>query len=73
MIPFLADIQVRGNYYWKLMTKDIASFISKCENCSINKHKIHTKEAMVISETPAKPFDLVHSQHPTVETHMQSR
>lgn len=51
--------KLRGNYYWKRMTKDIASFISKCENCSMNKHKIYTKEPMVITETPAKPFDLV--------------
>lgn len=41
------------------MTKDIAKFIENCQNCQTNKHKIYTREPMVITETPARPFDLV--------------
>lgn len=48
-----------NNYYWRRMTKDIAQFIEKCENCRDNKHKIYTKEPMVITDTPNKPFDVV--------------
>lgn len=51
--------KLRNNFYWKRMTKDIAKFIEKCENCRLNKHKIYTKEPMVITDTPSKPFDLV--------------
>lgn len=51
--------KLRNNFYWKRMTKDIAKFIANCENCRVNKHKIYTKEPMVITETPSKPFDLV--------------
>lgn len=51
--------KLRNNFYWKRMTKDIAQFIQKCENCRVNKHKVYTKEPMVITETPCKPFDLV--------------
>lgn len=39
------------------MTKDIAKFVRKCENCKLNKHRQYTKEEMVITETPEKPFD----------------
>lgn len=49
--------KLRKNFYWKHMTKDIAKFIRKCENCKLNKHRQYTKEEMVITETPEKPFD----------------
>lgn len=51
--------KLRNNFYWRRMTKDIAKFIEKCENCRVNKHKVYTKEPMVITQTPDKPFDLV--------------
>lgn len=49
--------KIRSNYQWKGMTKDIARFIASCENCRANKHKPLTKEEMVITKTPSKPFD----------------
>lgn len=51
--------KLRNNYYWKAMTKDVAKFIQNCENCRVNKHKVYTREPMVITETPCRPFDLV--------------
>lgn len=51
--------KLRSNFYWRRMTKDIAKFIANCENCRTNKHKVYTKEQMVITETPARPFDTV--------------
>lgn len=51
--------KLRDKFYWKAMHKDIAKFIENCENCRVNKHKVYTKEPMVITETPGKPFDTV--------------
>lgn len=39
------------------MTNDIVKFIRNCENCNLNKHKPHTKEEMVLTETPKNPFE----------------
>lgn len=34
-----------------------AKFVRECENCKLNKHKPYTKEEMILTETPEKPFD----------------
>lgn len=49
--------KLRQNFYWKNMTKDIARYIRNCENCKLNKHAQYTREEMIITETPEKPFD----------------
>lgn len=49
--------KLRGRYYWKNMSKDIGKYVNGCENCKKNKHCQYTKEQMVITETPNKPFD----------------
>lgn len=49
--------KLRQNYYWKHMTKDISNFVRNCENCKLNKHKMYTKEKMIVTETPSKPFE----------------
>ena len=51
--------KLRNFYYWKGMTKDIGRFIRNCETCLLNKPKTRTKEEMVITPTPQKPFDVV--------------
>lgn len=51
--------KLRQNFYWKGMTKDIAKYVRNCKNCKLNKHAQYTKEEMVITETPEKPFDSV--------------
>lgn len=50
---------MRAHYFWKNMTKDIANFIRNCQNCKMNKHRNHTKEPMILTQTPARPFDTV--------------
>lgn len=49
--------KLRQRFYWKHMTRGIARYVRECENCKLNKHKPYTKEEMVITETPEKPFD----------------
>lgn len=51
--------KIRAHYYWKNMAKDIARHTKTCHECQTNKIKTHTKEPMTITQTPAKPFDLV--------------
>lgn len=50
---------IRDRYFWKGMTKDIAKFIEKCEVCKTSKILKRTKEEMIVTPTPQKPFDLV--------------
>lgn len=49
--------KLRNKFYWRNMTKDISKFVRQCENCKKNKHRRKTREEMVITETPLKPFD----------------
>ncbi|XP_067633073.1 retrovirus-related Pol polyprotein from transposon 412 isoform X3 [Eurosta solidaginis] len=51
--------KLRTKYYWKGMTRDIAKFVKNCEKCLLNKVKPKTKENLVLTETPCKPFDIV--------------
>lgn len=51
--------KLKNEFYWKGMTKDIKSYLQECKNCKTNKHTNYTKEEMVITETPDKPFDVV--------------
>ncbi len=41
------------------MKKDISKYIKECKSCIRNKKLKHTKENLVITETPNKPFDIV--------------
>lgn len=51
--------QIRSRYYWRRMTYDISNFVKKCHICKMSKPGRKTKEPMKITNTPAKPFDLV--------------
>lgn len=51
--------KLRNDYFWKGMTRDVAKYVQNCENCKLNKHHVHTKEEMVLTETPCNPFDVV--------------
>lgn len=51
--------KILSKYYWKNMTKDIAKFVRNCDPCKLNKHTIKTKEQLILTETPQKPFDEV--------------
>ncbi|XP_067622234.1 retrovirus-related Pol polyprotein from transposon 412 isoform X2 [Eurosta solidaginis] len=51
--------KLRTKYYWKNMTRDIAKFVKNCKKCLLNKVKPKTKENLVLTPTPCKPFDIV--------------
>lgn len=51
--------KLRGNYYWKNMTRDIANFVQKCQKCQMCKLKPKSKEPMTITPTPQEPFEIL--------------
>lgn len=51
--------KISQRYTWKGMSRDVAKFVKNCEKCLLNKIKIGSKEPLVMTETPAKPFDKV--------------
>lgn len=51
--------KLRSNYYWKGMTRDIAKFVKNCNKCQVNKVRPGSKEPLVLTPTPQRPFDIV--------------
>lgn len=51
--------KLRTKYYWRNMTRTIASFIKECRECSLNKVRKGNREELTLTPTPAKPFDVV--------------
>ena len=51
--------KLKSKYYWKNLTRDVAKFVSNCKKCQVNKVRPGTKEEMVITPTPIKPFDIL--------------
>lgn len=51
--------KIRERYFWKYMTKDIARYVRNCEICQKTKVVQCTKEPMVITPTPQRPFDCI--------------
>lgn len=51
--------QLRSRYFWPRMTRDVANYVRKCIKCKLNKPQRKTKEPLVITDTPGKPFDVV--------------
>lgn len=52
-------LKIREQFKWKNMKNDIASFVKNCTKCKINKTFRHTKEAEVVTTTPAKPLEIL--------------
>lgn len=50
---------LRAEFYWPNMTKDVSEFVSKCHTCKLAKPQQKTKEPMCVSDTPQKAFDLM--------------
>lgn len=48
--------KLRKYYYWNSMSRDIASYTQKCQDCQTNKIKTHTRLPMCITDTPENPF-----------------
>ncbi|XP_067638314.1 retrovirus-related Pol polyprotein from transposon 412 isoform X1 [Eurosta solidaginis] len=51
--------KIPTKYYWKGMTRGIATYVKNCKKCLLNKVKPKTKENLVLTPTPCKPFDFV--------------
>lgn len=51
--------KIRNDFYWKNLTRDIATYIRDCKTCQLNKPKPANREPMTITPTPQRPFDVV--------------
>lgn len=51
--------KLRSKFFWKGMSKDVASTIRTCPKCQLTKINTHTKEKMEITATPQRAFDVV--------------
>lgn len=49
--------KLRSKYYWKNMSREIATFVRNCEKCQHTKVKPRNKEPLFLTPTPQKPFD----------------
>lgn len=49
------------NYYWKSMKKYVTDYINACEICHRAKYnRKPPNEPLVLTETPSKPFEIIH-------------
>lgn len=51
--------KLRSEFHWKNMTKDIKTYTKNCQQCILNKPRPKTRETMMITPTPTKPFNTV--------------
>lgn len=51
--------KIRKNFFWRNMTKDIGAYVRNCQKCLLNKPRTATKEKLIITPTPIRPFDVV--------------
>ena len=51
--------RIAKNFYWKIMSKDIAKYCRECHECQVNKSRITNMEEIMITTMPINPFDLV--------------
>lgn len=50
--------QIRKNYYWPAMHKDVTEFVNKCEICLKTKYERNPiKTKFKVTPTPTKPFE----------------
>lgn len=47
---------IRLQYHWKEMTRDIAKYVRRCLQCQTNKRTTKVKELLVVTQTPLKAF-----------------
>lgn len=51
---------IRENFYWENMKRDIADYIRTCDKCQKNKlDRLKTRQPMRITDTPKEAFDKV--------------
>lgn len=52
-------LKLREKFTWKNMKLEISNFVKNCEKCKINKVNRHTKEPVIVTSTPFKPFETI--------------
>lgn len=51
--------KLKQKYVWKNMNKMVKNHVNKCTKCAKNKQVKHTKENMMITDTPNKTFETI--------------
>lgn len=51
--------KLRNSYRWKNMKGDIQRYVQSCVHCKLNKVTRHTTTKMTITNTPARPMEIV--------------
>lgn len=51
--------KLKSHHYWRNMSRDISNFVNNCHTCKLSKPNAKTKEELVVTKTPCKPFDIV--------------
>lgn len=54
---------IKRYFSWSNMTSEIKSFVSNCEQCQKNKVTRHTKQPILISDTPSTSFQHIAIDH----------
>lgn len=52
-------LKLKQRYIWKNMSKMVKQHILNCKQCKINKQTKHTKENMVLTDTPGTSFEVI--------------
>lgn len=52
-------LKLREKFKWKNMKEYIKNYVKACKICKMNKVTKHTKENMIITSTPSKPFAVI--------------
>lgn len=51
--------KIKEHFFWRNMTRDISNFVKNCHICKLSKPNPRTREALQLTETPQKPFELL--------------
>lgn len=52
--------RIRERFYWPNLKEEVTEYIKKCTECQEQKlSRIKTREPMIITDTPAEPFDKI--------------
>lgn len=52
-------LKLKQRYIWKNMGKMIKQYVLNCQQCRLNKQTKHTKEKLILTETPGTSFETV--------------
>lgn len=52
-------LKIKQRYYWKGMHNMVKDYISTCHQCQLGKTVRHTKEPLVLTDTPQSAFETV--------------